>query len=57
MFELTEGHYYYIAAMFLAAFRPIFFKQYKDYFAMTVYLSLLAMFSGGVGYMYYNLNY
>lgn len=55
MFELTEGHYYYIAAMFLAAFRPIFFKQYKDYFAMTVYLSLLAMFSGGVGYMYYNL--
>ena len=53
--KFTKGHFYFTLSVILASFRPIFYKQFKDYFFMTVYLSLLSMYCGGLGMMYYNL--
>ena len=43
----------FIISTILTGFRPIFFKKYKDYFMMTVFLSLLSMQVGSFGYMLY----
>ena len=53
--KFTKGHFLFTLSVVLASFRPIFYKQFKDYFFMIVYLSLLSMYSGGLGVMYYNL--
>ena len=53
--KFTKGHFYFTLSVILASFRPIFYKQFKEYFFMTVYLSLISMYSGGLGFMYYNL--
>ena len=49
------GHSMFILSVILASFRPIFYKEYKDYFLITVILSLLSMYVGSILYMYYNL--
>lgn len=49
------GHLMFILSVILASFRPIFYKEYKDYFLITVILSLLSMYVGSILYMYYNL--
>lgn len=53
--ELSKGHMYFTLSVILASFRPIFYKQFKEYFFMTIFLSLLSMYTGGLGFMYYNL--
>lgn len=53
--ELSKGHMYFTLSVILASFRPIFYKQFKEYFFMTIFLSLLSMYAGGIGFMYYNL--
>ena len=53
--KFTKGHFYFTMSVILASFRPLFYKKFKDYFFMTVYLSLLSMYCGGVAVMYYNL--
>ena len=49
------GHSMFILSVVLASFRPIFYKEYKDYFFITVFFSLLSMYIGGILYSYYNL--
>ena len=49
------GHSMFILSVILASFRPIFYKEYKDYFFITVFFSLLSMYIGGILYSYYNL--
>ena len=53
--KLSKGHMYFTLSVILASFRPIFYKQFKEYFFMTIFLSLLSMYAGGLGFMYYNL--
>ena len=52
---LDYGHIMFILSTILGAFRPIFYKEYKDYFFITVFFSLLSMYIGGILYMYYHL--
>lgn len=54
--KLTKYHTYYIISMILASFRPIFYKYYKEYFIMTIFLSLLSMYIGGTIYIYKTTN-
>lgn len=53
--QFTKGHLYFTLSVILGSFRPLFYKRFKDYFFMTVYLSLLSMYCGGIGVMYYKL--
>lgn len=44
---------FFILSIIISSLRPIFFKKYKDYFFMSIYLSTLSMYLGSIVYMYY----
>lgn len=48
-----RGEFFYSLSAFIAAFRPVLFKHYKDYLLFTVIISLLSMWIGSVVYKWY----
>lgn len=50
---MLQYYIFFILSAIIAAFRPVVFRKYKDYFIFGMFLSVLSMYIGSLLYMFY----